>query len=61
MKRNGHFTVRSGKRVMLHMADGTKIIAKFKEKHIKYISFFDFHDVALVDIRTITIYKGAAA
>lgn len=56
--KQGHLTVRSGKRVIVHLCSGKKIIAKFKEKHSRCVSFFDYEDVPLSDIRTLTIYRG---
>lgn len=56
--KQGHFTVRSGKRVLVHMNDGRKLIAKFKEKRSRVITFFDHADIAINEVRTLTIHKG---
>lgn len=56
--KQGHLTVRSGKRVMVHLNNGDKIIAKFKEKHSRFITFFDYEDILISEIRTISIHKG---
>lgn len=50
-------SVRSGKRVLVHMNDGRKIVAKFKEKRARVITFFDYPEIAQSNIRTLTIHK----
>lgn len=56
--KTGHLSVRSGKRVIIHFIDGKKVIAKFKEKRHSYIEFWDYENVPIAQIRTLTIYKG---
>lgn len=56
--KTGHFSVRSGKKVIIHFNDGRKVIARFKEKRQRYIEFFDYENVPIIDVRTLTIYKG---
>lgn len=56
--RTGHFTVPTGKRVMVHMNDGEKIIAKFKDSNNKIVRFFDHEPIAKIQVRTLSIYRG---
>lgn len=56
--RTGHLSVRSGKRVTVHLRAGKPYIAKFKEKRGRYLEFFDHAPESKSNIRTITIYKG---
>ena len=53
----GHTTVRSGKRVIVYLQDGSRLLRRFKERSSKYMSFFDGPDIPIKTVATITIYK----
>ena len=53
----GHTSVQQGKKVMVHLKNGEKIVAKFKEKKGEKIIFYDYETIGTNIIRTISIYK----
>ena len=54
----GHLHVSRGKRVIVHLRDGSKIEARFKEHRDRMLLFVDHPPVATKLVRTISIAKG---
>lgn len=54
----GHTSVRQGKRVLVHLKDGTKKVGKFYEDKSKIVKFYDIDPIKKSELRTLTIYKG---
>lgn len=54
----GHFSVRRGKRVLVHMKNSDhSFVARFKERTDREVAFFDHSAVSTKDVRTLSIYK----
>lgn len=52
--------VRQGKRVIVHLRDGTKVVAKFKERRDRELLFYDHDPIPTEHVRTISIYRQSA-
>lgn len=55
--RTGHTTVRTGKKVMVHLLDGHKIIGKFLRKEHSHVFLEGQEPIKVKDIRTVSYYK----
>ena len=59
--RTGHLSVQPGKRVMVHMRDGTKVVGKFVERKSNKVTIIQDIGWPITlstdKIRTISIYK----
>ncbi len=56
--KTGHLSVRQGKRVVIHKRDGSKVVAKFKERGNNWVEFYELGRIPTVEIRTLSIAKG---
>ena len=58
----GHTRCTKGKKVILHMRDGTKLIGKFDSHTDRFIRLQGVaNPIRTDDIRTMTIWRGDAA
>lgn len=55
--RTPHLSCRQGKRVLIKLRDGTRFVAKFKEKKGNFIHFLDHYRVPIAEILVFSIYK----
>lgn len=56
--RTGHLSVQQGKRVKVHLRDGSNFVAKFKERSDRVIEFYDHAPINTIKVRTLSISKG---
>lgn len=58
--RTGHTAAPQGKTVVVHMRNGGKFVARFKQRRSRYIEFLDHRRVASALVRTISLFKEDA-
>jgi len=54
----GHLSVKQGKRVLVHMRSGAKIVARFKQRRARSVEFYDHDPILSNAISTLSIYRA---
>jgi hypothetical protein len=53
----GHTHCRRGKKVIVFLRDGTRLLRRYGEHRDKYVTFLDGPPIALKRIRTVADYR----